>query len=487
MSPREDAKSADEFRMSAPTRVGTWIKEKYHLDAKLGEGGMAIVYSATHRNKKRFALKMLRSELSIEGDIKVRFLREGYVANTVEHPGVVAVLDDDVTEDGCAFLVMELLEGESVEELSDRRDGKLDARWVLVIAHRLLEVLVVAHAKNVVHRDLKPANLYVTKSGQLKVLDFGIARIRDSNLTNATNTGHAMGTPAFMGPEQARGKTSLIGPKTDLWAVGATMFTLLSTLNVHEGESAQEVVFQAASTPARSLASVMPKMPSAIVTIVDRALAFEPKDRWADAAEMHGAIADAYRSLYGTDISSADLADLLQPRIRIEASNPDLSVQGAAESAPTLAVPAPRAAATAASPAISVVVGRTTEQPVSSSMRRSIDAKRNRVALIAGGAIVVVAGVAAARFGVFSRNRGAVPVVASDTIMMTAPPPSASTQAPLASTTPTASEAASASSESMTASARASASASPKATSTHRATGGDKPKTTTRSSDFDRR
>ncbi|MEO8877075.1 MAG: serine/threonine-protein kinase, partial [Polyangiaceae bacterium] len=212
--------ASDASATAADPKIGSWVKGKYLLERVLGEGGMAIVYAAIHRNKKRFAVKMLRPEISTIGDVRTRFLREGYVANTVDHPGVVAVLDDDIAENGCAFLVMELLEGSSVEDLAVRTaDDRLPMHVVLGVAHQLLDVLVAAHAKNVVHRDLKPANLFVTRSGSLKVLDFGIARIREANLTNATQTGHAMGTPAFMAPEQARGKASLIGPRTDLYSV----------------------------------------------------------------------------------------------------------------------------------------------------------------------------------------------------------------------------------------------------------------------------
>src|ERR1700730_3193067 len=109
----------------AQGRVGTVLRGKYRLDSVLGVGGMAVVYAATHRNKKRFAVKMLHPELSLHPQIRIRFLREGYAANSVEHPDAVAVLDDDVDEDGVAFLVMELLDGETVEELCARSGDRL--------------------------------------------------------------------------------------------------------------------------------------------------------------------------------------------------------------------------------------------------------------------------------------------------------------------------------------------------------------------------
>jgi serine/threonine protein kinase len=170
----------------------------------LGIGGMAVVYAATHRNKKRFAVKLLHADLSINMEIRSRFLREGYVANTVNHPAAVAMLDDDVAEDGVAFLVMELLEGAAVDVLCEVHGERLPLPAVLSIADQVLDVLVAAHAKSVVHRDIKPANVFVTTDGSVKVLDFGIARLRGiSSEQFATIGGTVFGTPAFMAPEQA--------------------------------------------------------------------------------------------------------------------------------------------------------------------------------------------------------------------------------------------------------------------------------------------
>jgi serine/threonine protein kinase len=237
----------------AKLRVGQVLRDKYRIDRVIGVGGMAAVYAATHRNQKQFAVKVLHTELSYREDIRTRFLREGYAANSVKHPGAVAVLDEDVAEDGAAFLVMELLEGASVEELAERAGGRLAESYAIGIAHQLLETIASAHAQGIVHRDLKPANLFVTREGQLKVLDFGIARGRDvaSGGANVTGTGMLLGTPAFMAPEQALGKSAEIDAQTDLWAVGATLFTLLSGQLVHEGETPSHLMILAATTPAR--------------------------------------------------------------------------------------------------------------------------------------------------------------------------------------------------------------------------------------------
>jgi eukaryotic-like serine/threonine-protein kinase len=291
---------SDDF-VRAKLRVGQVLRDKYRIDRVIGVGGMAAVYAATHRNQKQFAVKVLHTELSYREDIRTRFLREGYAANSVKHPGAVAVLDDDVAEDGAAFLVMELLEGASVEELADRAGGRLAESYAIGIAHQLLDTIASAHAQGIVHRDLKPANLFVTREGQLKVLDFGIARVRDvaSGGANVTGTGMLLGTPAFMAPEQALGKSAAIDAQTDLWAVGATLFTVLSGQLVHEGETPSHLMILAATTPARSLAVVAPKASPAIVAVIDRALAFQKADRWPDALAMRDAVRDASLAIFG--------------------------------------------------------------------------------------------------------------------------------------------------------------------------------------------
>jgi eukaryotic-like serine/threonine-protein kinase len=295
----------------AAGRVGTTLRHKYHLDRVLGTGGMATVYAATHRNRRRFAIKMLHPEISMNLEVRRRFLREGHVANAVEHPGAVAVLDEDVTEDGAAFLVMELLEGASAEAVCERQRGRrLPVGAVLALAHELLDVLAAAHAKGIVHRDVKPANVFVGRDGQVKLLDFGIARLRDGAGAAATQTGTLLGTPAFMAPEQALAKSSEIDAQTDLWAAGATMFALLSGALVHEGENAAQVLVRAATTPAPALGSAAPDVPGEVARIVDRALAFEKRARWPSAEAMREAVAGAYGALCGQPVSPAPLRAL---------------------------------------------------------------------------------------------------------------------------------------------------------------------------------
>jgi hypothetical protein len=284
----------------ARSRLGTVLQEKWTLDSLLGAGGMAAVYGATHRNGKRVAIKMLHAELSHDEEIRRRFLHEGYAANAIQHDGAVSVLDDDVAPDGSAFIVMELLEGETVEGRWERAGQHMPVAEALAVADALLDVLASAHDKSVVHRDIKPENVFITKQGAVKVLDFGIAKVFEQQAGGTgTRAGTIMGTPAFMAPEQALARWDQVDGRTDLWAVGAMIFTLLTGRHVHEAPSNQEQLVKSATTHAPPARSVAPTMPADVATIVDRALAFDMNARWADARAMQTAVRAALEARGG--------------------------------------------------------------------------------------------------------------------------------------------------------------------------------------------
>ena len=275
-----------ELHTDCERRLGNVLASKWRLDRLIGIGGMAAVYAATHRNGAVVAIKLLHPELGRRQEFRERFLREAYIANKVDHPGAVKVLDDDVTSEGEPYLVMELLRGESVESLLMRRGNRLALGETLAILDHTLAVVEAAHAAGIVHRDLKPDNLFLTEDRELKVLDFGIARLREQGDSAArTRTGVAMGTPAYMAPEQALGRWSDVDRRTDLWAVGAIGFTLLTGRAVHEAETANEMVVLSATRPAPSLARFI-EAPFGVVKLVDRALQFDVNRRFPDAASM---------------------------------------------------------------------------------------------------------------------------------------------------------------------------------------------------------
>jgi serine/threonine protein kinase len=307
----EDDEAILEARANA--RLGSVLRDKYRLERVLGIGGMATVYAATHRNGAEVALKLLHPELAHHPDVRTRFLREGYVANQVKHAGAVSVIDDDVTEEGWAFLVMELLQGVTLQDLWEERGLRVHPAWVTAITLQLLEVMAAAHECGIIHRDLKPANLFVTREGELKVLDFGIARMRDVS-AHTTVSGSVLGTPAFMAPEQAMAQSKEIDQQTDLWAIGSVAFALLSGEVVHPAENTQQTLILAATTPARALAPLARDVTPGLAAVVERALAFRKADRWTTATEMREALVVAAREAFGTVPDAAFLRDALGGR-----------------------------------------------------------------------------------------------------------------------------------------------------------------------------
>jgi serine/threonine-protein kinase len=238
------------------------------------------------------ALKVLHEELAHHADVRERFLRESTIANRIGHPGAIRVLDtgaDDAQD--LVFLVLELLEGETLESRRARLGGQLSVVEAVEWTARLLDVLAAAHDRGVVHRDVKPGNVFLTLRGELKVLDFGLARLLDG--TRATRSGQRMGTPAFMSPEQAGGRVRHMDARSDLWSAGALLFTLLTGQHVHPGRTSMELETYAATQAARPIASAASWLPREIARVVDRALAFEPEDRWQRARDMQSMLLGA--------------------------------------------------------------------------------------------------------------------------------------------------------------------------------------------------
>lgn len=303
----------DDEHARALERVGTTFGGKYHLDALLGQGGMASVYRATHRNGAVFAVKVLHRQYASRQDVRARFLREGYLANSVKHPGVVRVVDDDELPSGDVFIVMDLLDGVSADGLAGRLGGRIPVRASVALGIAVLDVLVAAHGVGVVHRDIKPANVFVERSGRSVLLDFGIARAYDAAELSglATVAGTILGTPAFMAPEQAAGEREAIGAKSDLWSVGATLFNAISGRTVHEAESGSRFIVLAATRPARPMREVFAQTPDAVAEVVDRALALDPAQRWPDARAMRDALISAAQRTFGEVPGPAELAQLL--------------------------------------------------------------------------------------------------------------------------------------------------------------------------------
>ncbi len=328
-----DGAVARETQKSAQARVGTRLDGKWQLDALLGFGGSATVYAATHRNGKRAAIKVLHSHCARDEALVSRFLREGYLANKIEHPGVVSVLDDSVADDGSVYLVMELLDGVSLDRRGRGADPPLEIPDVVQIGDDLLDVLAAAHDLGLIHRDIKPANVFITKKGQLKVLDFGIARLVEPTVESVTQTGMMMGTPAFMPPEQARARWNEVDGRSDLWSVGATLIALFIGRRPRIAETPNEELLLAMTEPLPSLATWRPDLPAELVRIIDSAVMFDRAKRWQSARAMQSALRNFVKA------SQLPSGTILLERRALEPRPPERSLPGIDS---TVVTPPPR-------------------------------------------------------------------------------------------------------------------------------------------------
>jgi hypothetical protein len=270
-------------------RVGQLIKGKWKIESLLGVGGMAAVFAASHRNGQRAALKILHADFAREKTICERFLREAYVSNKVNHSATVQVLDDDMTEQGEPFLIMELLEGETVRDAWKKTGRTMPAGRVLQICERVVDCLAFCHSIKIIHRDLKPANIFITKEGEIKVLDFGVAQMRDAT-TERTATGTALGTPAYMSPEQAMGLVDQLDGRADLFSVGAMMHALITGHRINNGRTEQEALVMAATKPVPSVARLAPNLALELIKAIDKSLAWDRRNRFQDSREMQKAL-----------------------------------------------------------------------------------------------------------------------------------------------------------------------------------------------------
>lgn len=289
-SPTKTAPSSQRDTVPFDARVGQLLRGKWRLDRLLGVGGTSRVYAATHRNGRRGAVKLLNPDLRYLLEVRERFFRECLVASRIRHPSVVGIIDDDVTEDGTPFLVMELLDGETMGATL-RRERRLDAERVIEIGGLLLDALEVVHEAGVVHADIKPENLFWTADGALKLLDFGIAVAGfEEDGQRHRREGVTMGTPGYMPPEQARGDWSKVGPRSDLWSTGATLFRLLTGAHVHAAETPGGLLRMTLLMPTLPVMARMPDAPAPLAAVLDKALSEDPEHRYESAREMRRAL-----------------------------------------------------------------------------------------------------------------------------------------------------------------------------------------------------
>ena len=282
----------DPVRQTVTVRENTLIADRYELSTPLGRGAMAEVWDGYDRHlDRRVAVKFIRREgLPFDtdyGKIVDRFSREARVTAKLEHPGVPTVYDLG-THDGAAYLAMQLVSGHNLADVIAEQ-GPLPTAWAAAIGAQICSVLAVAHAASLVHRDLKPRNLMLCPDGSVKVLDFGIAAVLDAvDFTKLTTTGHPIGTPTYMSPEQASGDE--VGPAADLYALGCVLHELLVGSPPFVADLPMTVLGKHMYAEPPALRSLRPDVPSPLAELVLRMLAKQPDDRPADASEVYLAL-----------------------------------------------------------------------------------------------------------------------------------------------------------------------------------------------------
>jgi serine/threonine-protein kinase len=277
--------------MPAP---GDLISGKYRLIRSIGDGGMGVVYEARHEALgTTVALKFLKAELAQTPGLAARFLREARVAANIASPHVAHVSDVDTSADGSPYLVMELLSGEPLQRVLDKR-SKLPLPEAIDFALQILSGLEAAHAVSVVHRDLKPDNVFVTPGPNgpfLKLLDFGIAKVLEPSegQRGLTRSGVIMGTAEYMPPEQLYAASD-VDPRADLYALGVMLFEMLSGKRPAEGGDAEAIVGKVLSGQVFALETLEPNLPVGLVSVVRRAIAADRDARFGSARELRAAL-----------------------------------------------------------------------------------------------------------------------------------------------------------------------------------------------------
>lgn len=274
------------MRSQAPSRL-----DRYALGDVIGVGGMGTVVRATDQVLGReVAVKLLREEYSGDPEALARFRQEARIAASLSHPGIAAVYDF-LEEQGRQALVMELLDGQDLHAVVER-DGPMAPEAAAGIAAEAAEALAYAHALGAVHRDVKPANIFLTKSGVVKLTDFGVAYAGANSL--ATVAGTLIGTPDFLSPEQVQGERATAA--SDLYSLGCVVFQLVTGRPPFSGDNPVAVATARLDVPPPSARAANPAVSPALDRVISRAMARRPQERFADAQAMAQALRQAARS-----------------------------------------------------------------------------------------------------------------------------------------------------------------------------------------------
>lgn len=278
-------------------RVGDVVDERYHIERRLGIGAMAVVYAARElASSRRVALKWLRPELQDDETVARRFLREVKAAQRVRHPHVVEV-HEVVRSSAGLYMTLELLEGQTLDDLLVTRTLSVAEAVQLMVP--VLRGLSAAHGVGIIHRDLKPENIFLTRAtssalgeplGSPKVLDFGISKfVVEAEVSGRiTSAGTVVGTPAYMAPEQIRGANAT--PRVDVYAAGVVLYESLSGHLPFEAPTVRGTFEKVVSGDATPIEELVPELDGRLATVIMRAIATDPLDRYPGAESLANAL-----------------------------------------------------------------------------------------------------------------------------------------------------------------------------------------------------
>ncbi|HPB49614.1 MAG TPA: protein kinase [Myxococcota bacterium] len=284
--------------------IGKVVGDKYIVRELIGSGAMGSIYRAEHKDLSRpVALKMLHKHLLIDEGQVHRFHREARAASRLHHPNCISILDFGRTADGWFYIAMEYLNGRDLSRMISR-EGPLPVATVIHIARQVLDALDEAHGGNVVHRDLKPENIMIealrSDSQFVKVLDFGIAKIRDSDGGDdgsgfKTATGMVFGTPEYMSPEQIRGDE--LDGRSDYYSLGIVLYQMLTGVMPYGGDSVIEIATAHLINPIPNMRPLRPDVPERMVRLVEKLIEKKRENRFQSAAEIRAEFAAVERAL----------------------------------------------------------------------------------------------------------------------------------------------------------------------------------------------
>jgi serine/threonine-protein kinase len=262
--------------------INSLLGGRYKLGEMIGTGGMADVYVAEDtRLARQVAVKVLRSDLARDPSFVARFRKEALAAAALNHPGIVAVYDSG--EEPAPYIVMELISGHTLRELIHKGE-RVPLKRALEIGEGILAALEYSHHSGIVHRDIKPANIMITDSGDVKVMDFGIARALADLGATLTSTWNVVGTAQYLSPEQALGEVADL--RSDIYSTGCLLYEVLTSKPPFTGETPVSIAYQHVSGVLVAPSSIVPDLPAGIDTLLTVALAKNPDDRYQSAGLM---------------------------------------------------------------------------------------------------------------------------------------------------------------------------------------------------------